>query len=174
MIQIIFSDVLSIENYMGDEDLNIDEYMIERVDAEIKWYSSKSTHCQKMYKRFQLTEIILASLIPVLSAYSAKWKFIAFIIAIFGAIIAIIQSTTKLYKYHENWIQYRTTCELLKYQKYLYLTQSYPYNKTDETIENIFVKNIENIISSENNQWKTIHTTDEESSKNLSQSSTSS
>lgn len=29
-----------------------------------------------------------------------------------------------------------------------------PYNPIDETIDNIFVKNVKNIISSENNQWK--------------------
>lgn len=154
--------------------MNINEYMTQRVDTEIKWYSSKSKYCQKMYKAFQVTEIILAALIPVLSAYSSKRSEIPLIIALFGATITIIQSITKLYKFHENWIQYRTTCELLKYQKYLYLTQSYPYNKTDETIENIFIKNIENIISSENNQWKTMHTANEENAKNTSQSSTAS
>ena len=56
--------------------------------------------------------------------------------------------------YHETWIQYRTTCELLKYHRYLYLTKSHPYNDSEETIDNIFVRNIENIISSENDQWK--------------------
>ena len=46
---------------------------------------------------------------------------------------------------------------LLKYQKYVFLTKSSPYNTTNETVENMFVKNIEQIISSENNQWKSIH-----------------
>ena len=48
---------------------------------------------------------------------------------------------------------------MLKYQKYLFLTSSAPYNDQDETIENIFIRNIENIISSENNQWKNINAT---------------
>lgn len=77
-----------------------------------------------------------------------------------GAIIAIIESVTKLFKWHENWIEYRTTCELLRYQKYLYLTKSAPYNVEPETIDNIFVRNIENIISSENNKWKNINSKD--------------
>ena len=38
-----------------------------------------------------------------------------------------------------------------------FLTKSSPYNTTNETVENMFVKNIEQIISSENNQWKSIH-----------------
>lgn len=153
--------------------MDINTYIEERVDSQIKWYSNKSKQCQKMYKFFQVTEIILASMIPLLSAYSNQCQIIALIVGIFGSAIAIIQSVAKLNKYHENWIQYRTTCELLKYQKYLFLTSSYPYNKTDETVDNIFVKNIENIISSENNQWKNINTADE-SNKSKNYSSTNS
>lgn len=78
----------------------------------------------------------------------------ALIVGILGAAIAVIQSITKLNSYHENWIQYRTTCELLKYHKFLYLTQTSPYNTSEETIENLFIRNVEDIISSENSQWK--------------------
>ena len=82
-----------------------------------------------------------------------------------GAIIAIIESITKLFKWHENWIEYRTTCELLRYQKHLYLTKSAPYNTEPETIDNIFVRNIENIISSENNKWKNINSQEDKTIK---------
>lgn len=34
------------------------------------------------------------------------------------------------------------------------MTKSSPYNTEEESVENIFIKNVENIISSENNQWK--------------------
>lgn len=148
--------------------MNIDEYMTSRVDVEIAWYSKKSQYCQKWYKRLQITEIVLAAFIPLLSSYTENNTVIAFIVGAFGAVIAIIESITKLNKYHENWIQYRTTCELLKYQKYLYLTSSAPYNDADETKENLFVKNIESIISSENNKWKIVN------SQKDQQSSTSS
>ena len=153
--------------------MDIEKYIETRVEAEIKWYSQKSRHCQRMYKLYQVIEIILASSIPLLSAYSGNNQVIAFIVGLFGAIIAIIESITKLFKYHENWIQYRSTCELLKYQKFMYLTKSYPYNSNDETVENIFVKNVENIISSENNQWKSMNVTGEDNKKG-NHSSTSS
>lgn len=134
--------------------MDIQEYMQTRVDAEIQWYNKRSNYCQRMYKGFQIAEIVLAALIPLLSAYSEKSYMVAFTIGSFGAVIATIESIGKLFKYHEYWVQYRTTCELLKHQKYLFLTQSPPYSPHDRTAENIFVKNIETIISSENNQWK--------------------
>lgn len=145
--------------------MNMEEYITNRVDNQISWYDSKSVHCQKVYKFFQTVEIIIAALIPLLSGYTEIHISIPIIIGIFGAIIAIIESITKLFKWHENWIEYRTTCELLRYQKYLYITKSAPYNTEPETIDNIFVRNIENIISAENNKWKNINLQDEKSTK---------
>lgn len=138
--------------------MNINQYIEKRVDNQIDWYDKKSQKAQKWYKRLQVIEILLATSIPLLSGYTASHEMIAFIIGLFGAVIAIIESITKLNKYHENWIQYRTTCEMLRFQKHLFLTGSSPYNKENETVENVFVRNIENIISSENNQWKNINT----------------
>lgn len=145
--------------------MDMEHYMKTRVDDQISWYDSKSLHCQKIYKFYQTTEIIIAALIPLLSGYSDIHISIPILIGIFGAIIAIIESITKLFKWHENWIEYRTTCELLRYQKNLYLTKSAPYNTEPETIDNIFVRNIENIISSENNKWKNINLQDDKSNK---------
>ncbi|MGN1481050.1 DUF4231 domain-containing protein [Porcipelethomonas sp.] len=136
--------------------MDIHEYIEERLDPQIKWYDEKSISCQKSYKLIQIVEIILAATIPLLSGYCNIFL-ISIIVGILGIIITILESLAKLFKYHENWIQYRTTCELLKYQKYIFLTGASPYNKADETVENIFVKNIEQIISSENNQWKSTH-----------------
>ena len=134
--------------------MDIKEYMSKRLDPQIKWYDEKAMQDQKYYKYSQLIEIVLASSIPLLAGYSKYNFWIPVIIGILGALIAIIESVTKLYRFHENWIQYRSTCELLKYQKYLYMTKSSPYNTEEESVENIFIKNVENIISSENNQWK--------------------
>lgn len=151
-----------IVNKKGDyKSLDINEYIQTRVDDQIDWYDRKSMDAQKWYKRLQTIEIILAAFIPLLSGYATNIS-VAFIIGLFGAIIAIIESISKLNKYHENWIQYRTTCEMLRYQKHLFLTGSAPYNDEAETIENVFVRNIENIISSENNQWKNINSIREE------------
>ena len=128
--------------------MDVKEYIKERLDPQIEWYSKKSKHCQKLYKTIQIIEIILAATIPLLSGYSD----------ILLISITILESIAKLNKYHEYWIQYRSTCEILKYQKHIYLTSSAPYNKEDESVDNLFVRNIEQIISSENNQWKSINT----------------
>ena len=141
--------------------MDIEKYIEERVDGQISWYDKKSSTAQKYYKIYQIVEISLAASIPLLAGFTdIHWAF-ALVVGIFGSVIAVIEAITKLYKFHENWISYRSTCEFLKYQKYLYLSKSFPYNEKDETVDNIFVKNIENIISAENNQWKVINTMEE-------------
>jgi hypothetical protein len=85
--------------------MDVKEYMETRVDEQINWYDSKSVRAQKKYKLFQIIEIILAATIPILSGYSDRCELIPFLIACFGSIIVIIESLTKLYKFHENWIQ---------------------------------------------------------------------
>ena len=145
--------------------MEIDEYIKSRVDNQINWYDQKSASCQRKYKLTQTIEIVLAALIPLLSAYSKDCVLIALIVGALGAAIAIIESLTKLYKWHENWIEYRTTCELLRYQKHLFVTKSSPYNIEPENVENIFVRNIENIISSENNKWKAVNTNEKKVEK---------
>ena len=145
--------------------MNINEYISTRLDPQIEWYDEKSVHAQKRYKQFQVVEIILAAFIPLLSGYTSLCDLIPIIIGILGAIIVIIESVTKLYKYHENWIQYRSTCEMLLYQKQLYLTRSFPYNPNDETVDNIFIKNVEEIMSAENRHWKSINTAEKGNSK---------
>lgn len=145
--------------------MDINEYISTRLDPQIEWYDKKSVHAQRRYKQFQVAEIIFAAFIPLLSGYTSLCDLIPIIIGFLGAIIAIIESITKLYKYHENWIQYRSTCEMLLYQKHLYLTQSFPYNPNDETIDNIFIKNVEEIMSAENRHWKSINTAEKGNSK---------
>lgn len=138
--------------------MQIENYIENRVEEQIEWYDKKSQVAQKWYKRIQIIEIIFAAIIPILVPYAVRGNIFSVCVATLGALIAILETVCRLYKFHENWIQYRTTAELLKYHKYLFLTHSAPYNIEEESIENVFVRNIESIISSENNTWKALQT----------------
>ncbi|MGN0307381.1 MAG: DUF4231 domain-containing protein [Lachnospiraceae bacterium] len=134
--------------------VNIEEYINTRVNCQIEWYEKKACSCKRKYTVSQTFEIILAALIPLLSSYADNFQIIGFIVGVCGAAIAVIKSLSKLYKWQENWIAYRTASDLLHYQKVLFKTHSAPYNTRPETIENIFIHNIEQIISAERTQWK--------------------
>ena len=55
---------------------------------------------------------------------------------------------------------YRTICETLRHEKYLFLTKTRPYNSNDAF--NKLVEKIEGLISKENSQWSHFNRAKEE------------
>ena len=131
--------------------MNEQTYLKERLDDQIKWYSSKSRSNQKMYKRLRFLEIISASAIPFLSGFSSNIPYSEWIIAFLGVVIAISAGAGSLFKYHENWLEYRSTSEALKQEKILYLTEVEPYDKENKF--KVLVTRAENIMSNEKSNW---------------------
>jgi len=68
-----------------------------------------------------------------------------------GAAVVVLAALQSLGKHHENWIEYRTTCESLTHEKYLFLTGTEPYDGEDPF--HLFVTRIEGMISTENTSW---------------------
>ena len=128
-----------------------EEYVNDRLNDQINWYSKKSQANQKWYKNLRMTEIISASLIPFLSGIGDKVAYNAWIIGALGVLIAIATATSSLLKFHENWIQYRTTVEQLKHEKFLYVTNVKPYDS--ENRFHLLVERVEGLISKENSYW---------------------
>lgn len=128
------------------------KYIKERLESQIDWYDKKSQTNQKCFKRLKFIEILCAALIPFLVAYSDKCIYLQYLVGILGIVIAIITGVLVLYKFQENWIEYRTTCETLIHQKYLYETECVPYDNEENRFNN-FVQTCESIISKENSNW---------------------
>ena len=132
------------------------QYLTERLEDQIKWYDKKSTHCQNWYKRIKITIGILSLLIAPLGLLLQSFIYAPWVIAALGLLIATGTFTLSLNKYHENWLHYRTTCELLKHEKYLYLTRSGGYAYSTSPFQEL-VERCESIISSENIDWAQLH-----------------
>jgi hypothetical protein len=129
-----------------------DEYLKERVDDQIGWYSSKSQWNQRCFKILRVIELAFASMIPFLvNDIATDTSPLKLIVGSMGVCIAVISGLVSLYKFQENWIEYRTTAETLKHEKYLFLTKSPPYG--NEGHFHTFVERIESLISKENSVW---------------------
>lgn len=132
--------------------MNENEYLPQRLDDQINWCDRKSQWNQAWYKRLRTIEFIVAAAIPFLAGYVTEGGlYVKVIIGMLGVMIAVITGITSLYNFQENWIKYRTTCESLKHQKYLFITRTEPYD-----IEEPFsclVQHVEALISKENSDW---------------------
>jgi len=129
-----------------------DTYLKNRLDDQIKWYDQKSMWNQKLFKRLQIFQISAAAAIPFLSGYmTSEATFIKFWVGLLGVLIAVSGSLLGLYKFQENWMAYRTTCEALRQEKLLFLTKTDPYNS--ENPFELLVKRVESRLSGENTNW---------------------
>lgn len=128
-----------------------EEYIQSRVDGQIGWYSKKSKSNQNWFKSIKMIELISASIIPFVAGMGTDIPFSPWILGFLGVAVAICAGATALCHHHENWITYRTTAEMLKHEKYLFLTSSGPYSGKEQF--DLFVQRIESLISKENSNW---------------------
>jgi len=128
-------------------------YLDKRYYPQIEWYDMKAIWNQKVYNYLQWGIIILAAITPVFIAISESWgKAIPIVLS---SLVAIVSASLKTFKYQENWIHYRTTCETLRKEIHYYLAKIDEYGDADDPIGR-FVKRVEALISRENTLWLTV------------------
>ena len=91
-------------------------------------------------------------MIPLLSGHLNNLALpIPIAIGVLGVVIVICASMIALFQFQERWIEYRSTAECLKKEKFMFLTRVEPYN-TDNPLE-IFVQRTETLIFQQNTSW---------------------
>jgi hypothetical protein len=132
--------------------MNEQDYFDQRVADQINWYDKKSIWHKKWFMFLKVTETFLALLVPFFVGYiTTEMVLLKVIVGLIGVIVAALASIITLYKFQENWIEYRIVAETLKHEKFLYITKAGPYKDIDTF--NIFVERFESYISKENTQW---------------------
>ena len=134
---------------------DFERYLQDRYFDQINWYDKKSMSNQKWYNILQWGLIVLAALTPVLVAIqpylktypSLKWLPVTTAVA-----VAILSSALKTFHFQENWINYRTTCETLKKEVFLYQANVGEYERVADK-DQLFVERVEELISRENTLW---------------------
>jgi Protein of unknown function (DUF4231) len=102
-----------------------------------------------MFKALKIATVILALAIPV-SAFAAKDNPI--ITGMLGALIALIEAIQQMNQYNHNWITYRSTCESLKHEKYLFLGEAGHYSSADNP-KALLAERVESLVSQEHAKW---------------------
>jgi hypothetical protein len=137
------------------------EYLETRVDDQINWYGQKATKFKILNIWSRGIIIVFSAIIPFISVFkpittlatiSLCSRLVDILIPLLGSLTSIAAGFSALLKFQENWIEYRTTSENLKHEKYLYLNQSGPYESSKDSYK-IFVNRIESLISKENSTW---------------------
>src|SRR3954466_1078824 len=119
-----------------------------RLEDQIAWYDRKSGHAQHWFKRLKVCQLVLAAAIPVAAGVSAP----AWLVGGAGALIVILEGLQQLQQYQQNWTTYRSTCERLKHEKYLYLAKAGPYVAAPRP-DALLAERVEGLVSQEHAAW---------------------
>ncbi len=118
-----------------------------RLDDQIAWYDTKSGAAKKWYFSLKTIEILAAATIPLVAGLTLP----SYIVGGLGVVVILIEGSHSLFQFHRNWLSYRSTCEQLKHEKYLWLANAGPYGGEDSIA--LLAERIEELISKEHSKW---------------------
>lgn len=130
---------------------------LQRLEEQIKWYGRRGITNRRMFLTQKTIVIVAAALIPFLSGLKlpGEWQGIAttqWISGGLGVLIAILESLQQLHQYHANWIGYRSTCEALRHEKFLFYAKAVPYAAASDP-RVLLAERVESLVSQENAKW---------------------
>lgn len=119
-----------------------------RLEDQIRWYDAKSGENQRWFKAVKAVQLLAAATIPVVATLDLH----AAVPAGLGAAIVVLEGFLQLNQYQQNWISYRSTCEALKHEKFLFLGGAGPYAGAADG-RALLADRIEGLISQEHAKW---------------------
>ena len=124
-----------------------------RLEDQIDWYDRKSRSAQHTFKRIKVVEILSAAAIPFLAGLNYPHD--KLVTGGLGVLITILEGLLHLNQYQQNWTNYRSTCEALKHEKYVYLGKASLY-ATAQDPHALLAERIESTVSQEHAQWASV------------------
>lgn len=135
--------------------LDYEQYTADRFQDQLKWYSANAAKNKKWHQRYHIVIASLSALITVTVALgmhdsdSSGWHIVSLVAS---AAVAALTGLHKAFRFHENWVEYRTTAEQLKKERYHYQYRCGEYS-TAESPDRLFVERVEALISRQHTLW---------------------
>ena len=123
---------------------------LRRLDEQIAWYGGKSAWHQRWYKTLKTLQIVAAAVIPIASLVVPARSDLALVTTGLGSLIVVLEGVQSLNQFHHHWVTYRSTCEQLKHEKYLWTAKAGPYSVDSDRL---LAERIEALISREHSLW---------------------
>jgi hypothetical protein len=143
-------NLVDLTEPLGRGAMDAETYLKERVEDQTAWYDRKAAFNKRWFISLRAVEIASAATVPFLSGFSSHPS-IGAAVGITGIIITLCAGMTHLCQFQERWIEYRTTAEALKKEKFLFITKTDPYHADDAFP--VFVQRVESLASKEVVGW---------------------
>lgn len=135
------------------------EYLERRLEPQRKWHNEKAKWNKRRFYTVEVATLLAGAAIPVVNLWLVHDGYWAGVLsAILGGVVVVAAAVGKLFKFHENWLQYRTLVEALEREKELYAVGAADYAEADEAGRNrLLVERVENILASTTAQFIETH-----------------
>ena len=107
---------------MTHERARFSHFIEDRYEKD--WYDQKAVHNKKIHDLLQVAVIVSSAVTPLILVDESNLR----MLAVFTSVtIAISTSAIKTSRFHENWLNYRTTAETMHREHSLYNTGAGDY-----------------------------------------------
>jgi len=121
---------------------------LDRLEDQIGWYDRNSARNQKLFKLLKAVTLIAGGLVPILALVQTP----PITVAAVGFLVVVVEGLQQLNQYYANWISYRSTCERLKHEKYLFVAKAGPYGTATDPLV-LLAERVEGLVSQEHTTW---------------------
>ena len=131
--------------------MDIETYLTERVDDQIKYFDSSAIRNQKAYKKLKGTAIVCNVLTTLTIALALTFipylKIMGIAALIFSTIVLATYQIEEFYNFGAKWEKFRLVAEHMKSEKFLFLNDVGTYSSGDgDEKKRAFIEKIEGII----------------------------
>ncbi len=138
--------------------MNAETYLNERVKNQLNYYEGAANKAKKTHYWTQTMIIVFAIVVPVIVNIPATLlhpDHVKLAATLMTLVIAVLTGLSNFRKWGDLWLSFRMTEELLKQEKFMFLTGSGDY-RDHGTAFHVFVKKVEFIVSAEHNKFRAL------------------
>ena len=140
---------------------NAFDYLERRVVPQRKWHAAKARWNKKRFYAMEITTLVAGALIPVVNLVALSSYWAASLSGLLGGVVVIATAIGKLFKFQENWLQYRALVETLDREVEMYLNGVADYARVDQTDRNrLLVERVENLFATNTSAYVAAHRSD--------------
>jgi hypothetical protein len=134
-------------------------YLDDRLESQRKWHSDKATWNKNRFYVAEIITLAAGALIPIINVFDVvpgAWTRV--LSALLAAVIVTANGISKLYKFQENWLSFRSLAEVLKREKEFYLYHIGAYAVAgDDVRDRILVERVEDILAGTTAAYLAVH-----------------
>ena len=142
----------------GFAKLKPEEYVAERLNQEIDYYNKSAGKAKQRYLQMRAITVIGGALVPVL--VNVDLPYVNIVTTAISLVVVLFVSLETVYRYREQWTNYRTAEQNLRNEYFLFTSRSGAYAELDEPVAfTLFVNRVEGAIDAESASTLRVMTT---------------